>query len=261
MGIRREEVISHPFSDELSSNGSSSPEREEFENCSNDSSDLGNCIAHEVSKMDTLAGIAIKYGVQIADIKRMNNLVSDRQMFAHKSLLIPLSSRFTPSPLHSSRSAPNINRDLTPKSSINKPNSYSNSKPPACNSSPAMSILQRYYNLKPDLSSQKGSEMEMSLFNEEGKNGNNKKETMRRRQKTENDSSTQPELEESGFNNFISKVLLPLRPKTGIFDADLSICDPLLVNGLNFVKKSTSAASLSEVISRPFLVRNKAALD
>jgi hypothetical protein len=74
MGIRREEVVSHPFSEDFSSDGSSSPERE-FDISSRDSdsiassnmcsSDSGNCIVHEVSKLDTLAGLAIKYGVEV----------------------------------------------------------------------------------------------------------------------------------------------------------------------------------------------------
>ncbi|KAE8022982.1 hypothetical protein FH972_008739 [Carpinus fangiana] len=56
------------------------------------------CIQHPVSKLDTLAGIAIKYGVEVADIKKMNGLVTDRQMFALKSLRIPLPGRHPPSP-------------------------------------------------------------------------------------------------------------------------------------------------------------------
>ncbi|KAK1321603.1 F-box protein [Acorus calamus] len=66
-----------------------------------------NFIEHRVSKMDTLAGVAIKYGVEIADIKRMNGLVTDLQMFAHKSLQIPLPGRHPPSPVLSNGSAGN----------------------------------------------------------------------------------------------------------------------------------------------------------
>ncbi|KAF9624039.1 hypothetical protein IFM89_007737 [Coptis chinensis] len=62
-------------------------------------------IEHMVSKMDTLAGVAIKYGVEVADIKRMNGLVSDLQMFALKSLQIPLPGRHPPSPVLSNGSA------------------------------------------------------------------------------------------------------------------------------------------------------------
>ncbi|XP_050230714.1 uncharacterized protein LOC126679777 [Mercurialis annua] len=54
-------------------------------------------IEHPVSKLDTLAGVAIKYGVEVADIRKMNGLVSDLQMFALKSLQIPLPGRHPPS--------------------------------------------------------------------------------------------------------------------------------------------------------------------
>ncbi|GKV21302.1 hypothetical protein SLEP1_g31295 [Rubroshorea leprosula] len=54
-------------------------------------------IEHKVSKLDTLAGVAIKYGVEVADIKKMNGLATDLQMFALKSLQIPLPGRHPPS--------------------------------------------------------------------------------------------------------------------------------------------------------------------
>ncbi|CAL0329329.1 unnamed protein product [Lupinus luteus] len=53
-------------------------------------------IEHTISKLDTLAGIAIKYGLEVADIKKMNSLITDHQMFAHKTLRIPLSGRHSP---------------------------------------------------------------------------------------------------------------------------------------------------------------------
>ncbi|XP_042401243.1 lysM and putative peptidoglycan-binding domain-containing protein 2-like [Zingiber officinale] len=56
-------------------------------------------IEHHVSKLDTLAGVAIKYGVEIVDIKRTNGLTTDLQLFAHKILLIPLPGRHPPSTL------------------------------------------------------------------------------------------------------------------------------------------------------------------
>eukprot|EP00884_Botryococcus_braunii_P010619 jgi/Botrbrau1/19559/Bobra.0035s0051.1 len=46
-------------------------------------------IAHEVKKLDTLAGLAVKYNVSVADIKRVNGLLSDQAMFAKDKLLIP----------------------------------------------------------------------------------------------------------------------------------------------------------------------------
>ncbi|KAL4389622.1 hypothetical protein AHAS_Ahas03G0063500 [Arachis hypogaea] len=54
------------------------------------------CIQHSISKLDTLAGIAIKYGVEVADIKKVNGLVTDRQMFALRTLHIPLPGRHIP---------------------------------------------------------------------------------------------------------------------------------------------------------------------
>ncbi|OIT05470.1 PREDICTED: uncharacterized protein LOC109243404 [Nicotiana attenuata] len=58
-----------------------------------------NYFEHQVSKFDTLPGVAIKYGVEVADIKRLNGLVSDLQMFALKTLQIPLHGRHPPSPI------------------------------------------------------------------------------------------------------------------------------------------------------------------
>lgn len=45
---------------------------------------------HKVSKHDTLAGLAIKYGVTVFDIKKANGLLSDGAMFAMETLIIPL---------------------------------------------------------------------------------------------------------------------------------------------------------------------------
>ncbi|KAK4746860.1 hypothetical protein SAY87_025897 [Trapa incisa] len=61
------------------------------------SSSSGCYIEHPVSKFDTLAGVAIRYGVEVADIRRLNGLVTDNQMFALMSILIPLSGRHLPS--------------------------------------------------------------------------------------------------------------------------------------------------------------------
>ncbi|KAE9593405.1 putative LysM domain-containing protein [Lupinus albus] len=55
-------------------------------------------IEHTISKLDTLAGIAIKYGLEVVDIKKMNSLITDHQMFALKTLRIPLHGRHPPSP-------------------------------------------------------------------------------------------------------------------------------------------------------------------
>lgn len=107
-----------------------------------------NCIEHRVTKMDTLAGVAIKYGVEVADIKRMNGLVTDIQMFAHKSLQIPLPGRHPPSPIISNGSTQN--REKTPPfrshDILGSPQSLK-LKPPSRQVSPAMRSLQGFYGL------------------------------------------------------------------------------------------------------------------
>lgn len=50
-------------------------------------------IEHRVSKLDTLAGVAIKYGVEVADVKRANGLATDLHMFGHQTLRIPVHGR------------------------------------------------------------------------------------------------------------------------------------------------------------------------
>lgn len=47
---------------------------------------------HKLSKLDTLAGLAIRYNVTVSDIKRSNSFLSDSAMFARESLLIPTRS-------------------------------------------------------------------------------------------------------------------------------------------------------------------------
>ncbi|KAJ8425679.1 hypothetical protein Cgig2_028071 [Carnegiea gigantea] len=110
-------------------------------------------IEHQVTKFDTLAGIAIKYGVEVTDIKRINGLVSDLQMFARKTLLIPMPGRHPPS------------SDTSNDLNANRQNNYKQALPrrvhsalfdtfqslgmiPECKVSPTMSYLQGYYRLK-----------------------------------------------------------------------------------------------------------------
>ncbi|BAT98739.1 hypothetical protein LR48_Vigan06g140200 [Vigna angularis] len=112
-------------------------------------------IEHHVSKYDTLAGVAIKYGVEVADVKRLNNLVTDHQMFALKTLHIPLPGRHPPSPCLS-------NGSTTPgygNSDHNSPTTQAHHdlldsfpslkmKSSERKVSPAMSSLQGFYGLK-----------------------------------------------------------------------------------------------------------------
>uniref|UniRef100_A0A383WL34 LysM domain-containing protein n=1 Tax=Tetradesmus obliquus TaxID=3088 RepID=A0A383WL34_TETOB len=46
-------------------------------------------VYHKVSKMDTLAGLAIKYNITVSDIKRANGILSDNAMFAREFVKIP----------------------------------------------------------------------------------------------------------------------------------------------------------------------------
>lgn len=46
-------------------------------------------VRHKVSRLDTLAGLAIKHNVSVADIKRANGLLSDTAMFGRDSILVP----------------------------------------------------------------------------------------------------------------------------------------------------------------------------
>ncbi|KAG6474586.1 uncharacterized protein LOC122027784 [Zingiber officinale] len=108
-------------------------------------------IEHHVSKLDTLAGVAIKYGVEIADIKRTNCLTTDLQLFAHKILLIPLPGRHPPStPIQFNGSLGDRDDSAThsPKGNI-----FDSLQPMKLNFlqnsdiSPVMSSLQRCYDL------------------------------------------------------------------------------------------------------------------
>ncbi|XP_013622383.1 PREDICTED: uncharacterized protein LOC106328482 [Brassica oleracea var. oleracea] len=114
-------------------------------------------IEHRVSKFDTLAGIAIKYGVEVADVKKMNGLVTDLQMFALKSLQIPLPGRHPPSPCLSNGS---LNHGEGCSCHELEPPNHSNGdvfdsfqslrlKSSEKKVSPAMNSLQGYYGLKP----------------------------------------------------------------------------------------------------------------
>ncbi|CAD6338170.1 unnamed protein product [Miscanthus lutarioriparius] len=77
-------------------------------------------LEHEVTRMDTLAGIAIKYGVEISDIKRANSLVTDSQMFAHKTLLIPLPGMPMPSSVKLNSSGQRTKRARPPNHRQNR---------------------------------------------------------------------------------------------------------------------------------------------
>lgn len=97
-------------------------------------------------------------GLQVGDIKKMNGLVTDLQMYALNSIKIPLPRRHLPSPsfnitthAHGSRQ---VISGVTPKPppsySLNSRSCSSRTTPAEYhNISPAMTSLQGYYGLKP----------------------------------------------------------------------------------------------------------------
>ncbi|XP_051116553.1 uncharacterized protein LOC127241505 [Andrographis paniculata] len=130
-----------------------------------------NYILHPVSKFDTLAGVAIKYGVEVADIKRLNGLLTDHQMFALKTIQIPLPGRHPPSPnLSNGHDAPQ-----RPSSSEQTPPNRRHSdiisslqslklKSSDRKVTPAMSTLQSYYGLKPPNQKTPAEGFEMAVY-------------------------------------------------------------------------------------------------
>ncbi|XP_047166423.1 uncharacterized protein LOC124835532 [Vigna umbellata] len=129
-------------------------------------------IEHQVSKFDTLAGVAIKYGVEVADIKRMNGLATDLQMFALKTLKIPLPGRHPPSPAPGPQDEPAKSGDSSVErkpvrigqSAMKEPLLSLRLKPPQPNISPAMSILQKFYGLKSSDSKDTFNGTEMAVY-------------------------------------------------------------------------------------------------
>lgn len=49
-------------------------------------------ISHRLVKGDSLPGLAVKYAVQVMDIKRLNNMMSDHGIYSRERLLIPISN-------------------------------------------------------------------------------------------------------------------------------------------------------------------------
>ncbi|XP_078445832.1 uncharacterized protein LOC144714905 [Wolffia australiana] len=118
-----------------------------FASCSSVASSSGlSYIEHRVSKLDTLAGVAIKYGVEVADIKKMNGLVTDIQMFALRSLQIPLPGRHPPSSSVSNGSSLHGDYTTPEKQQAKDPLT---TRPPRRHTSAAMKTLQGYYGLAP----------------------------------------------------------------------------------------------------------------
>ncbi|XP_054801637.1 uncharacterized protein LOC129305685 [Prosopis cineraria] len=135
-----------------------------------------NYIEHRVSKFDTLAGVAIKYGVEVADIKRMNGLATDLQMFAMKVLRIPLPGRHLPSSSQPNGSAkfgddrPDRRPPHIGQSGMQEAFQSLRLKAPRQSMSPTMTTLQQYYGLK-SLNPRGTSEgTEMAVYSSTGSN-------------------------------------------------------------------------------------------
>lgn len=127
-------------------------------------SSCGQYMLHRVRKLDTLAGVAIKYGVEVADIKRLNGLSTDLQMFAHKTLRIPLPGRHPPSSYQQNGSYESDDRECT-TCRIHDDILDSILKTPKPKVSPAMSLLQGYYGLAPPPKrDQTGEGTEMAVY-------------------------------------------------------------------------------------------------
>ncbi|XP_022763935.1 uncharacterized protein LOC111309223 [Durio zibethinus] len=127
-------------------------------------------IEHPVSRFDTLAGVAIKYGVEVADIKKMNGLVTDLQMFALKSLQIPSPGRHPPSPCLSNgfhtpgqSSANQTSAQHLPPDLLDSFQSLRLKTPPR-RVTPAMSSLQGYYGLKTTAKKALSEGFEMEVY-------------------------------------------------------------------------------------------------
>ncbi|CAL9064162.1 uncharacterized protein LOC135665682 [Musa acuminata AAA Group] len=162
-------------------------------------------IEHNVSKLDTLAGIAIKYGVEVADIKRINGLVMDLQMFAHKSLLIPLPGRHPSSPPIRSNGFVD-NRDRTPicrprRDVLDSPQPLKSKSQQHHEISSAMCSLRRYYDLPQHERSPTAEGTEMTLYKTGGAL-NSKDEPL---PKVSPASNSQPRRSRGFINSFLSE--------------------------------------------------------
>lgn len=121
-------------------------------------------IEHHVTKLDTLAGVAIRYGVEVADIKRLNGLVTDLQMFALKTLHIPLPGRHPPSPClsngHSTSGQSRSEQAPPRRTRTDLLESFQSLRvTPDRNVSPAMNSLLGYYGLNGGKNPSEGCEM------------------------------------------------------------------------------------------------------
>ncbi|XP_057773996.1 uncharacterized protein LOC130993206 isoform X1 [Salvia miltiorrhiza] len=228
-----------------------------------------NYIIHPVGKYDTLAGVAIKYGVEVADIKRLNGLVTDLQMFALKTLKIPLPGKHPPSP-----TLCNGQETQRPSSSEQDPSNRQHSdlfdsfqSLKLCSSSehkvsPAMNSLQGYYGLRqPDQKATSGDQNGKAKYLEDGSFYTPSKHPLSHQRKSRSvannlmyangglhDPLLSPESEDGGTNKWIEK-LLGRRQKS---ETELTSCPPE-----KLLKEESSSSS--GISSGGLALRSKAA--
>ncbi|XP_025797840.1 uncharacterized protein LOC112877697 isoform X1 [Panicum hallii] len=216
-------------------------------------SSCGRYLLHRVCRFDTLAGVAIKYGVEVADVKRANGLTTDLQMFAHKTLRVPLHGRHPPAAATSPPSSSPSHADRArytpcficsnnmvcfrvwtmrrpPKNAASLDPSL---KPPRSTVSSSMSLLQGYYGLTPtpkENLTNEGTEMATYIKGHHRKarslsssfsleNGDSNRETddaekpIRRRQKADVELTTR----EDNGGSLLARAGqgLAMRPKSG----------------------------------------------
>ncbi|XP_042056074.1 uncharacterized protein LOC121800610 [Salvia splendens] len=228
-------------------------------------------IIHTVSKYDTLAGVAIKYGVEVADIKRLNGLVTDIQMFALKTLKIPLPGKHPMSPTlcngqetqwpSSSEQDPSSSRQSDLFDSFQ---SLKLSSSEHHNVSPAMNSLRGYYGLRqPDeKASSEGLERNgRANYLKDGSFYTHSKHPLSHQRKSRSVANNlmyangglhnpllSPESEDNGTNKWIEK-LLGRRQKS---ETELSSCPPE-----KLLKEESSSSS--GISSEGLALRSKAA--
>ncbi|KAH6762551.1 hypothetical protein C2S52_019984 [Perilla frutescens var. hirtella] len=49
-------------------------------------------VSHRLSRSDSIASLAVKYSVQVMDIKRLNNMMSEHGIYSRERLLIPINN-------------------------------------------------------------------------------------------------------------------------------------------------------------------------
>ncbi|KAJ8772017.1 hypothetical protein K2173_027194 [Erythroxylum novogranatense] len=49
-------------------------------------------LSHNILRTDTVASLAVKYSVQVMDIRRLNNMMSDHGIYSRERLLIPINN-------------------------------------------------------------------------------------------------------------------------------------------------------------------------